>query len=340
MRRFHSMLSLSLLATLAAAPSALAQETFDAAPVGDPTWNPTVYTMRWAQGGQFLRHTLAGYACAPAGTTYPISSTVLDMEGVYTNPGAMTREAHALMPNVVLDSYTQSFVQLCPFGGTADRTTVAVTARVGLSPVTGNPVRAYMATLSVQPGSANVWLRVIKDLNGDLDADNNNIIDAADSLGPAPGYTLAGAVGSQYLLSLNIVTNPATGAATITASSRVVSIDPVTGLMVLGAAISRAAVDAAPLAAGYCGLAAFAPLNNTVYWDDVTGTCAGGGNPNPNGFGAAPKRGDLNADGLVDDEDLAAIVEAYAQDDADLNADGLTDAQDLVEFLDALIQKS
>jgi len=326
MSRSKMRMTVAALGVMAMAGMAHSQEMFDQA-VPPNNWNPTQYPSVWPRAGAFTRPTLLGVAGVPGAPA--AIATGGDREGQYSNAGAMAVEAYALMPvgvaaNVVLDSQASAFVHLCPAVGTVDRTTVGLAARVTLVAGAG-PSNAYAAVLSVQPGSTIVWLRLVKDLNGCLDcAPVNNIIDTADTL---VGPINVGSTATNYELTLSVTT--VGGTAQLLATAQPYIIGPA-GNFVPDPAVpvpyAAAAADAAPLAAGYSGMIAFAPNGNKAMWDDVMIVLLGGDNPNPRYASLVRTPEPTDFDGFID------LLGAALSSEVDINGDGKADSDDVVSL--------
>lgn len=305
-----------------AAPS-LAQEDFNEA---GASWNPTIYTARWARSGTFWRSPFAGAACIPANPLFPISQGG-DKEGAYSSPVQQGCEAYALVgitPNhLVADSRTEGFVHLCPAPGSNTRTTVGYTARTMLSAgANPQPIASYMAVLSSPPGTNDVYLLLIRDLDGCLDTmPADGIIDAADILAVSAGPI--GTTAFNYRLRFEVQGN------TLQASAQRVTI--VGGALALDPPVNLTAVDNF-IGTGFNGVVAYAPFTNRSYWDDVTVTIPGVG---PIGGGNNNCPCDWDADGQVNSADYFGFLAGFFSNDpaADINADEHLDSRDYFEFL-------
>jgi hypothetical protein len=314
---------------LVSCAQSLAQEDFN-----EPgaNWNPTIYTDRWPRMGTFWRSPFAMAPCIPGNPLFPIAQGG-DKEGAYSSPGPQQCEAYALVntvPNhVVADSRTEGFVHLCPAPGSNARATVGYTARTLVSAgANPQPVASYMAVLSAPPGTNDVYLLLIRDLDGCLDtAPADGIIDAVDTLAVSAGPI--GTTAFNYRLRFEVQGNM------LTASAQRVTI--VGGVLSLDPPVTLTAVDNA-IGAGFNGVVASAANTNRVFWDDVTVTIPGVG---PIGGGNNNCPCDWDADGAVTSADFFGFLTSVFQNDpaADLNGDEHIDSRDFFEFLECFFSR-
>jgi hypothetical protein len=305
---------------LVSCAQSLAQEDFNQA---GASWNPTIYTDRWPRMGTFWRSPFAGAPCLPANPAFPIAQGG-DKEGAYTSPGAQGCEAYALVDtiaaHIVTDSRTDGFVHLCPVAGSNARATAGYAARVVLAG--GQPAASYQAVLSAPPGSNDVYLLLIRDLDGCLDtAPVDGIIDNADIL------AVAGPIGTtafNYRLRFEVNGNNLQASA-----QRAVLVG---GALALDPPVNLTAVDNM-IGAGFNGVVASAAWGNRVFWDGVATTLPGGGGPIGNPGNDCPC--DWNADGVRSSEDFFQFIAGVfsGHPEADLNGDDEVNSQDFFEFL-------
>jgi hypothetical protein len=316
---------------LVSAAQSLAQENFDQP---GASWNPTIYTDRWARGGTFWRSPFAGAPCLPGNPLMPIAQGT-DKEGAYTHPGAQPCEAYGMVDIIpahdVADTRTRGFIHLCPVPGSNARATAGYVARARSSAGIPGPDESYMAVLSAPAGSSDVYLLLIHDADGCLDnAPADGVIDAGDIL------NVVGPIGTtafNYFLEFSVAGN------VLTAEARRVFVAG--GALASDPPVTLTAMDNS-IASGFNGVVASAAWNNRVFWDAtdiaIPGGGPGGPDGDPDGHVGAPGSScacDWTNDNTVNSQDFFEYLAAFFAQapDADVNSDESVNSQDFFEFL-------